>query len=244
MLTVVMPAHNEEEYLRRSVDLVVDGLRGQGEPFEVLVMENGSTDSTAGVALALASTHPEVVALILGPADYGAALRSGLLEASGEWVVIFDVDLVDLCFLSRARALAEHEGAAIVVGSKRAPGSDDRRHLGRKVITAVFSVLLRVGFGLAVSDTHGLKLLRRAAVAPLVERSRFGGDIFDTELIVRAERAGLPVAEIPVTINDQRPPRTSIIRRIPRSLLGLARLRVALWRSAVAPVEGQDSTRP
>jgi glycosyltransferase involved in cell wall biosynthesis len=231
VLTVVMPAHNEQDYLEAAVATVVEGLRRQGEPFAVVVVENGSTDQTAVVARDLSARHPEVRAVSLGSADYGAALRAGLLEADGEWVVNFDVDFVDLSFLQRALEEAARTGAAIVVGSKRSPGADDRRTPGRRLVTAVFSVLLRVGFGLGVSDTHGLKLLRRPAMAPLAEVSRFGGDIFDTELILRAERAGLVVAEIPVRVSDQRPPRTPIVRRIPRSLLGLAKLRVSLWRS-------------
>ena len=55
----------------------------------------------------------------------------------------------------------------------------------------MFSLVLRHGFGLQVSDTHGVKALRRAPLLPLVEACQFGGDIFDTELILRAERAGL-----------------------------------------------------
>ncbi len=230
MLTVVMPAHNEQDHLETAVETVVQGLRDRDEPFEVLIVENGSTDDTRRVTESLAGRHPEVQALILATADYGAALRSGFLAASGEWVVNFDVDFVDLSFLRQARAVAERTGAVVVVGSKRSPGADDRRALGRKVVTAVFSLLLRYGFGLGVSDTHGLKLLRRPAMAPLVEASRFGGDIFDTELILRAEQAGMAVTEIPVRVDNQRPPRTSILRRIPRSLLGLGKLRWSLWR--------------
>lgn len=226
-----MPAHNEQDYLDAAVESVLGGLRYRGERFAIVVVENGSTDNTRNVARSLAARHAEVRALLLDRADYGAALRAGLLEADGEWVVNFDVDFVDLSFLYQARALAERTGAAVVVGSKRSPGADDRRAPGRKIVTAVFSKLLRFGFGLGVSDTHGLKLLRRPAMAPLAEISTFGGDIFDTELILRAERAGLVVTEIPVRVNDRRPPRTPILRRIPRSLLGLAKLRISLWRA-------------
>ncbi len=81
-----------------------------------------------------------------------------------------------------------------------------------------------------MSDTHGLKLLRRAPLIPFVGACLFGADIFDTELIIRAERAGIRVSEIPVSVIDQRPPRSSIVRLIPRSLLGLVRLWWALWR--------------
>jgi hypothetical protein len=99
-------------------------------------------------------------------------------------------------------------------------------------VTATFSLVLRRGFGLKVSDTHGMKVLRRDQLAPIVSQCRFDGDLFDTELILRAERAGLFVAEMGATVRDTRPPRTPIIRRIPRTLAGLAKLRLALWREA------------
>jgi hypothetical protein len=64
----------------------------------------------------------------------------------------------------------------------------------------------------------------------IARQCRFGKDLFDTELILRAERAGLHTAEIPVTVVERRPARTSILRRVPRTLSGLVKLRVALWR--------------
>jgi hypothetical protein len=75
-----------------------------------------------------------------------------------------------------------------------------------------------------------MKVLKRAPLEPVVRATRYGADLFDTELILRAERAGLTVAELPVTVQETRPPRSSIVRRIPRSLAGLLRLRIALWR--------------
>ena len=230
-----MPAHNEEAYLAPAVERVVGALRARPGPFEVVVCENGSTDATAQVATELSGAHPEVRVVTLPEADYGRALRAGFLDARGDLVVNFDVDFVDLGFLDAAVALAGcGDGADVVVGSKRGPGAHDQRRAGRKLVTAIFSLVLRQGFGLRVSDTHGLKLLRRAPLVPLVAACRFGEDIFDTELVLRAERAGLIVREIPVIVTDQRPPRTSIARRIPRSLAGLARLRVALWQEDLA----------
>lgn len=237
-LSVVMPAHNEEPYLDAAVTAVVDGLTRRaptlapGRPFEIVVVENGSSDRTIDVAHKLADCHPEVRVLSRAVADYGLALRAGFLAADGDLVVNFDVDYVDLAFLDAALALMEAKtpGPVIVVGTKRGPGADDHRALGRRVITAVFSGVLHYGFGLRVSDTHGVKLLRRLPLVALATACRFGGDIFDTELILRAEQAGWTVAELPVTVSDQRPPRTSILRRIPRSLLGLCRLRLRLWR--------------
>jgi hypothetical protein len=96
----------------------------------------------------------------------------------------------------------------------------------------VFASVLRLGFGSRVSDTHGMKALRRAAVEPIVGQCRRGSDLFDTEVVLRADRAGLRVRELPVTVHELRPSRTPILRRVPRTLVGLVRLRVDLARSA------------
>ena len=172
---------------------------------------------------------PGVRALSLAAADYGAALRAGFLAARGDTVVNFDVDYFDLTFLDAAVDQLEGPRApAIVVGSKRAPGARDERPMARRLITSVFSLLLRRGLGLGVSDTHGMKAMLRAPLLSVVEECRFGTDLFDTELVLRAERAGLPVVEIPVAVNEQRPSRTSIVRRSVRTVRGLVRLRTAL----------------
>jgi hypothetical protein len=98
----------------------------------------------------------------LPTADYGVALRHGALEATGDVIVNFDVDYYDLDFLKVAVDVLEGPDApAVVIGSKRAPGARDERPWPRRLITSAFSMVLRRGFGLNVSDTHGMKALRR-----------------------------------------------------------------------------------
>ena len=232
MLSIVMPAHNEAGYLETAVREVHDGVRERGQELELLVVENGSTDDTLAIARRLSRELPEVRVLSREPPDYGAALRDGLLAAQGELVVTFDVDYYDLGFVDRALALLTRTGHApdIVVGSKRAPGARDERPWPRRLVTTVYSRLVRLGFSLSVSDTHGMKAMRRAAVEPLIERCRFRTDLFDTELVIRGERAGLQVVELPVTAQERRPSRTPILRRVPRTLAGMVVLRLALWR--------------
>ena len=230
-LSVVMPAHNEEDLLDKAVRSVVDGLRDRSRAFEVVVVENGSRDRTASIAAALAEDVDEVTALRWPEADYGRALRAGFLAARGDVVVNFDVDYADLDFLDAAvAAVAPASGPVIVVGSKRGAGAHDERAVLRRLVTAVFSLVLRYGFGLRVSDTHGMKALKRRPLLPIVEACRFGTDLFDTELVLRAERCGLATAELPVTTEELRPSRTPIARRIPRTIRGLVRLRITLWR--------------
>jgi glycosyltransferase involved in cell wall biosynthesis len=228
-VSVVVPVYNEHEILGTTIRAIVSGLRARGLTFEVIIVENGSTDSTLEIAQELQRVHREVRVLHRDVADYGVALRTGLLDAGGDFVVNFDCDYYDLDFLDRAlQRMRANDALAIVVGSKRADGARDERAWPRRVVTAVFSTILRVGFGLHVSDTHGMKVLRRATVESLARESTLGRDLFDTELVLRVERSGLATAEIPVAVHELRPARTSIVRRVPRTLVGLARLRWAL----------------
>jgi glycosyltransferase involved in cell wall biosynthesis len=234
VLSLVLPAHNEQPFLEATLEELVLGLRERGASFEILVVENGSTDDTAAVAARIAQEVPELRPISLPAPDYGAALRTGLLAARGEVVVNFDVDYYDLGFLDRAVALLTGpEAPAIVLGSKRQPDSIDTRPWPRKVVTAVFAWILHAAFRLSVSDTHGMKALAREQVTPLAEVCHFGTDLFDTELVIRSERAGLRILELPVVVEERRPPRTSISRRAARTLLGIVRLRLLLWRERI-----------
>jgi glycosyltransferase involved in cell wall biosynthesis len=231
MRSIVIPAHNEVDYLEATVRALVTTSRAAGDDFELVVVENGSTDSTLALARELADELPELTVRTLPVADYGAALRDGLLAARGDVIVSFDVDYYDLDFARRATVLLERSPqTAIVVGSKRAPGARDTRPWPRRVVTAVFTTLVRTGFGLSVSDTHGMKAMRTAAVRAIAEECCFTTDLFDTELILRAERAGLTVAELPVVVEETRPSRTPISKRVPRTVVGLVRLRRLLHR--------------
>ena len=230
-ISVVFPAYQEEALLPTAVGDVVAGLRSWKVTFEVLVVENGSTDRTREVSESLAVEYPEVRALSVASADYGKALREGLVQATGTYVANFDVDLYDLHFLEAAIArMAADGGPSIIVATKRGEGAVDTRHWTRRVVTGVFSMMLKVGFGLKVSDTHGMKVMRRGDVVDTARRCLFGTDLFDTELVLRTERAGLLTDEIGVTIEEKRPARTPIVGRIARSLRGLGTLWLALRR--------------
>jgi glycosyltransferase involved in cell wall biosynthesis len=236
VLSIVMPAHNEAGYLETAVGEVHDGLSARGLEFELLVVENGSTDGTPEIARRLADDHAGVQVLSRAVANYGAALREGLTTSRGESVVTFDVDYYELGFVDQALALLESgdDAPVMVVASKRAPGSQDERPWPRRFVTAVFSWLLRTGFSLSVSDTHGMKAMRRAPVELLVRRCRLASDLFDTELVIRTERAGFRVAELPARAQERRPSRTPIWRRVPRTLVGLVALRISLRREGRA----------
>jgi glycosyltransferase involved in cell wall biosynthesis len=228
----VLPAYNEEELLVGTVEAIVAGLSARALVFEVLIVENGSVDATPVLARELATAHPEVSVLELRHADYGLALAAGIGSAKGEHICCFDVDHYDLRFLDAALALVHRRGVGVVLGSKRAAGSLDRRPLARRVLSWGSSGLCRRVLAMRASDAHGMKLLVRSEVGPLVRRCRSRGSVFDVELVVRAERAGIGVAELPVCVTARRPARLAAWRRVPEALSGVLWLGRALRHEA------------
>jgi len=137
---------------------------------------------------------------------------------------------MDTAGVAGAAAASSLAAPGIVVGSKLVAGADDRRSPARHFISLGFTTILRVLFDRHMDDTHGMKVLRREIVARYAPQTILTTDLFDTELIVRARRDGVVVKALPVTVEEKRKARSSIVRRIPRTIRGLLRLRMALWK--------------
>jgi glycosyltransferase involved in cell wall biosynthesis len=227
-VTIVIPIHNEASFLPDAVDRLLAELTGVDADVAVTLVENGSTDDTAEVAEGLADRHPRLRVIRLDRADYGAAMRAGFERAGGDWVVNFDIDYFSGRFLRAGLALADR--ADLVLASKRVRGAVDRRGLLRRFGTLGFNLLLKAMFRSRVSDTHGMKLVRREVVTEVVPSVISTQDLFDTELVIRAERAGYRIVEVPARVEELRTARSSYLARVPRTLVGLWRIRRALRR--------------
>ncbi len=227
---MVIPIHNEAPILEHCLTGIIEGLGGLDRPFEIVLCENGSSDDTLVAARALAAGDQRLRVLTSPVADYGEALRFGITNSHHDQVVIFNIDYWSATFVQRA--LDELRAADMVIGSKRLRGSLDERPLMRRAITASFNGFLRVCFGFRGTDTHGLKAFSRDAVLPIVERCTTDGWIFDTELVLLAERRGLRIVEVPVTLAEIRAPGyRSLIARVPRTLKAIDRMRQNLART-------------
>jgi glycosyltransferase involved in cell wall biosynthesis len=227
--SVVIPIHNEAECLETEVAELVDEMEARDVDYELLLAENGSSDATPDIAERLAAANPRIHALRVPIPDYGFAMKTGMLAGRGAYVVNFDIDFHDVSFMLAAGDLLAG-GAGIVVGSKLMKGAEDKRSPIRHVISYGFTTILRVLFDPHMDDTHGMKALRREVVQKYAPQTVMRQDIFDTELIIRARRGGVKVAAIPVTVEEKRKARSSIVRRIPRTMRALLRLRVILWK--------------
>jgi glycosyltransferase involved in cell wall biosynthesis len=228
-LSVVIPIYNEESILERSVVDLFSELGATGIDFEVVLAENGSKDATVAIATDLERRFaPRLRWFSYPEPNYGGALREGIFRARGRFVVCEEIDLCDVDFHLRALALLRKDEADLVIGSKAMAGSHDQRPLTRRAATKAYNKLLRVSLGFSGTDTHGLKAMRRTTLAPVAARCIVDYDVFASELVIRAEREGLRVLEIPVEIEEKRAPSIHLVRRVPRVLGNLGRLMVSV----------------
>lgn len=226
--SIVIPVYNEEGILRSAINDLLARLPRLGRSFEIIIAENGSTDGTVDMAAQLAERYDEVFTFSASQPDYGLALREGISRARGTFVMCDEIDICDVEFYSRALELLESGEAEMVVGSKVMDGSNDRRPLGRRAATHIINGMLRVLLGFKGTDTHGLKAFRREALEEVASSCIVNRDLFASEFVIRAQRVGNAVVEIPVTIVEKRPPSIDLMRRVPAVMKGLARLFVAI----------------
>jgi glycosyltransferase involved in cell wall biosynthesis len=230
-VTIVIPIYNEEGILRSAVIDLIDRLTPLGFSYEIVLAENGSIDRTRELCAELHQRFPQVSFFSVGSpghGNYGRALRQGILDARGEYVFCDEIDLCDTDFYARALTELERHAADFVVGSKLAEGAQDERPFTRHVGSLVINGMLRVSLGFRGTDTHGLKAFRHSVVAPIAQRCIVDKDLFASELVIRAEREGVAMKEIPVRVKEKRDPSIHLFKRVPNVLKNLAKLVYAI----------------
>jgi glycosyltransferase involved in cell wall biosynthesis len=227
-ISIVIPVYNEQAILHAAVVDLRERLAPVGWSYEIILAENGSRDETLVIASDLHHKYPEVRFFSQGEPNYGGALRRGIEVARGDIVICDEIDLCDTEFHQRAVELLASGKFDMVIGSKLTAGSHDERPFMRHAASQLYNGMLRYALGFRGTDTHGLKAFVRASLLPVVRACVVEKDVFASEFVIRAYRAGLRVREIPVRVLEKRPPSINLVKRVPNVLRSLARLTWAI----------------
>jgi dolichyl-phosphate beta-glucosyltransferase len=212
-LSLVIPAYNEAERLPGLLEALGSAtatVQSAGmELCEVLIVDDGSTDRSSEILEQAAERDPRLRPVL----DFeqnrgkGAAIATGVRRARSDYVLLVDVDLsTPLSELPKLTA-AIRKGADVAIGSRAVPGAVvERGPLHRRVLGSGFNATVRLLTGLRLRDTQdGFKLFPTEAAKRLLADQTCPGFAFDVELLMRADRAGLRIAEVPIRyLHDSR----------------------------------------
>ncbi len=207
MLSVFIPCYNEEQRLEKNILLIYHALLGLKKPFELVIVDDGSTDATAQIAKSLALKHKEIKHLYFsnGPSRR-ENLGKAFYSAQGDIIAFMDLDLsADLAALPQLISSIEH-GNDIAIGS-RYKGVRAKREFGRKIISVVYNWFMRIYFGSTLADHQcGFKAFRKDKLLPLLDAMGYDktfvrGWFWDVELLVRAQKKSYTIDEFSVAWN-------------------------------------------
>ncbi|MGD8719676.1 MAG: glycosyltransferase family 2 protein [Candidatus Zixiibacteriota bacterium] len=209
-LSVIFPAYNEEANLAASVEGVRGVLAGRFDEFEIIIVDDGSTDRTPALADEFEAKYPGEVKVIHHDRNckLGRTLRDGFAAAGKDLIFYTDADLpVDFRDVPRGVEVLSRNGADILVGYRL----DRSESWWRPVYTAAYNWLVNTLFGLGVRDVNfSFKFFKTAALRKLALRS--DGSFIDAEILARARRQGLSVAEMGVHYFPRRAGRSTLAR--------------------------------
>ncbi len=223
---MVIPAFNEAQRIAPSLDRILSYLSARSTTHEILLADDGSTDTTADVAGEFAGRG---VRVLRTPDNQGkgAATRRGVLASSGGRVLLTDADL-STPIEDLDRLEARLEDAAVVLGSRAVRDSQVLEHqpLYRELMGKTFNKLIRLAGVWGINDTQcGFKLLDGAVAHRIFSRLVTPGFAYDVELVWLARKLGFEVAEVGVTWVNSPDTRVRALADPPRMLLEIARFR-------------------
>ena len=202
-ISIIVPAYNEAKRLPSTLDAIGRYLRSSSWEFsEILVVDDGSSDATAGVARSAGARVLENP----GNRGKGYSVRQGMLQAAGEWALFSDADLATpIDEIEKLWRIAAGENAPVAIGSRALDRSliGVRQPWRRETLGRLFNLVVRGVTRLPFRDTQcGFKLFERSAAREIFSRQRLDGFGFDVEALYIARRLGYRVLEVPVRWND------------------------------------------
>ena len=225
-LSIIIPAYNEEARLGRMLDQYLPFFSARyAAGYEILVVVNGSCDRTEDVARA---HKPVRVIVDPRPIGKGGAVMLGFAQAQGRLVGFVDAD--GATPPEAFQDLVEHIGAAgAIIASRWMPGAriSLRQPFKRRLASRLFNALVRLMFGLRISDTQcGAKLLTREAAQTILPYLGTTQWAFDVDLLFQLQRLGFAITEIPTTWRDVSGSRLRVGKASVEMFVAMVRLRL------------------
>lgn len=235
-IDVVIPVLNEAHVLARSVGTLREFLAANlPARWQVVVVDNGSTDGTGDVARALTEQFDDVRFLQLSERGRGRALRHAWMSSDAEAMCYMDVDLsTELAALPKLIQSIVVDGFDVATGSRLQRASRTTRSLKREFISRCYNIFVRVVLGTSFSDAQcGFKGVSRRAVLEIVPDVADNAWFFDTELLALAENRKYGIADIPVEWIEDDDSRVKIISTAWEDIKGVFRVKSSLAKPVV-----------
>ena len=227
-LSIVVPAYNEEDRISDTLPAIWSYADQHFASFELLVVDDGSSDSTASIVEEFARTHAGTRLVTYGSNQgKGHAVRTGMLEARGEMALFSDADLATPIAELENLLAKIHEGCDVAIASRTAKGAElvVRQPWYRELAGRTFNLLVQLVAVPGVHDTQcGFKLFRRAAYRDVFSHCQENGFAFDIEVLHVALSLGHKVAEVPVHWMHREGSKVRLVRDGVRMLIALLRI--------------------
>lgn len=232
LLSIVIPAYNEERRLPESLTKVADFIAQQSYPIEVVIVDNNSKDRTGEIAKEFARSFPYARALFEPRQGKGAAVRSGMLAGCGEFLLICDADFsmpVDEVTKFVPPAI---NGYHVAIASREVPGA---RRVGepeyRHLMGRIFNFIVRLLAIPQIQDTQcGFKAFRRDVARDIFALQTIDGWGFDVEVLFIALKHGYSLVEVPITWYYRPQSRINPIRDSINMVFEVMKVRWNSWR--------------
>jgi len=196
-LTILFPAFNESQRIASTLEKALAWARAKLDAYEVLVVDDGSTDGMAGLVRQRFAQEVRLVQRAQRGGK-GAAIRSGVEAARQPWILVSDADL-SIPIEEFEKLWEASPQAPIVIGSKRAPGSHLEYPLLRRFLGGIGQQLISLCVVSGFHDTQcGFKLYRTDVAQVLFRQQRIDGFGYDFEVLMLARRLGHAVREVPI----------------------------------------------
>lgn len=240
---LVVPVHNEESSLAASVQTLLEADLGPGAEVSIVIADNASTDATPTIAEALARTHDRVRCVRLEEKGRGRALKRVWSDSEADVLAYTDVDLAtDIRALGPMIEAVRSGIADVSIASRLLPGLAIARGVKREIISRCYNRLLRLCLGTGFSDAQcGLKVISARAAEQLLPVVEDTGWFFDTELLARAEWAGLRVHEFGTDWTDDPDSSVAVAATAWEDIKGIARLRRSPRMPVLRPIPSPNT---